>query len=111
MTSFSCPHFDCLADACLRLRAECVPGRPGCVLCKNSVFAVPWQERLAAKQKERQGSARFDVNESSRPSRIPPKPCEPARYQAVQPPSIVRFWPVMKLLASLARKTTAPLSS
>ena len=54
MSSFSCPHFDCCTDECRRVKAECVPGRPGCVLCKNSVFAVPWEERLAAKQRDRQ---------------------------------------------------------
>jgi hypothetical protein len=44
--TFSCPHFDINRDHCLRLKADCVPGRPGCVLAKNSVFAVPVQERL-----------------------------------------------------------------
>ena len=46
MTSFSCPNFQCENEQCLRLRAACVPGRPGCVLAKNSVFAVPVEERL-----------------------------------------------------------------
>jgi hypothetical protein len=32
-------------------------------------------------------------------------------YHAVQPPSISRFWPVMKLPASLARSSSAPFSS
>lgn len=50
MSSFSCPHFDLHADSCLRLHDICVPGRPGCVLHKASVFATPWQERLEAKR-------------------------------------------------------------
>ncbi len=40
-------------EYCLRLRAECIPGRPGCVLCGNSVFAVPWQQRLREKEEQR----------------------------------------------------------
>jgi len=39
--SFSCPHFDINRDHCVRTRAACVPGRPGCVLQHNSTFAVP----------------------------------------------------------------------
>jgi len=53
MSSFSCPHYDSQTDDCVRLGAECVPGRPGCVLFGNSVFAVPWQQRLREKQAER----------------------------------------------------------
>jgi hypothetical protein len=33
-------------DYCLRLRTDCVPGRPGCVLRHNSVFVTPVEERL-----------------------------------------------------------------
>lgn len=32
---------------CLRLRTDCVPGRPGCVLGGRSGFAFPLEERLA----------------------------------------------------------------
>lgn len=49
MTSFSCPHFAQHRDWCQRLNDWCVPGRPGCVIPKTTVFAVPWQQRLAAK--------------------------------------------------------------
>lgn len=44
--SFACPHFEFDKDYCLLLQAACVPGRPGCVLRKNSVFWVPAEERL-----------------------------------------------------------------
>lgn len=50
MTSFSCPHFMQQQDWCQRLGALCVPGRPGCVIPKSTVFAVPWQQRLEAKR-------------------------------------------------------------
>jgi hypothetical protein len=46
--SFSCPHFDFDREGCWRLDKPCVPGRPGCVLRGNSVFAVPVEERLEA---------------------------------------------------------------
>jgi hypothetical protein len=48
--TFSCPHFDIERDACWRLKTPCVPGRPGCVLRNNSVFAVPVEERLAGEK-------------------------------------------------------------
>lgn len=57
MTSFSCPHFDMDHERCLRLKAECVPGRPGCVLTGNSVFATPVAVRLREKREE-QGCTR-----------------------------------------------------
>ena len=44
MSSFSCASFDMEHDYCMRLRANCVPGRPSCVLSKNSVFAVPVEQ-------------------------------------------------------------------
>jgi len=50
MSSFSCPHFEMQEEFCARLRTDCVPGRPGCVLSKNSVFAVPVEERIRAKE-------------------------------------------------------------
>lgn len=50
MSSFSCPNFDMERDYCLRLHTDCVPGRPGCVLAKTSVFAVPVEERIREKE-------------------------------------------------------------
>ncbi len=44
--SFSCPHFRFQDGWCQRVERPCVPGRPGCVLRANSVFAVPVEERL-----------------------------------------------------------------
>ena len=51
--SFACPHFEPHTDSCLRLRCECVPGRPGCAIAKSTGFAVPWEERLKDKQEEK----------------------------------------------------------
>jgi hypothetical protein len=61
MNSFSCPHYDDEHDTCQRVGDLCVPGRTGCVLFKNSVFAVPWEERLAAKRLERGQDASGNV--------------------------------------------------
>lgn len=61
MTSFSCPHFDMDHERCLRLKTDCVPGRPGCVLAGNSVFAIPAsvrvREKEEAKRRHRDGPA------------------------------------------------------
>lgn|GEM_PF-2948608 len=45
--SFSCPHLDPVTDRCDRVRDLCVCGRPGCVLARNSVFAIAPSIRLA----------------------------------------------------------------
>ena len=50
MSSFSCPNYEKPRDYCLRLQTDCVPGRPGCVLSGNSVFAVPVEERIRLKE-------------------------------------------------------------
>ncbi len=54
MGAFSCPHFQPEGDACTLLQTDCVPGRPGCVLAKNSVFAIPIEERIRRKQEDRE---------------------------------------------------------
>ncbi len=50
--SFSCPHFEANSECCLRLNTDCVPGRPGCVLGSQAVFAVPVEERLRERDEE-----------------------------------------------------------
>jgi hypothetical protein len=50
MSSFSCPHYESKHEFCRRLTLDCVPGRPGCVLSWNSVFAVPVEQRLREKE-------------------------------------------------------------
>ena len=64
--SFSCPHFGINADACLRLKTDCVPGRPGCVLPNNSVFAVPVEERLRLREEENLQRAIESLEKASR---------------------------------------------
>lgn len=51
--SFSCPHFCPDEEHCLRLKTDCVPGRPGCVLPKTTGFAVSAEERVREKERER----------------------------------------------------------
>lgn len=50
--SFSCPHFRPDDEHCLRLDVVCVPGRRGCVIGKNAVFAVPVEIRVREKEEE-----------------------------------------------------------
>jgi len=51
--SFSCPHFRADDEYCLRLEIDCVPGRRGCVLEGNGVFAVPAEERVREREEEK----------------------------------------------------------
>ncbi len=51
--SFSCPHFRPGDEWCLRLKTDCVPGRPGCVLPKTSGYAVSVEERIRAREVEK----------------------------------------------------------
>jgi len=62
--SYSCPHFDIARDYCLRLKTDCIPGRPGCVL-KGSEFAVPASERVQEKKEEK---ARLNLLSSPKPA-------------------------------------------
>lgn len=52
--TFSCPHFEMENDFCMKLQADCVPGRPGCVLRNNSVFAIPAEQRLREKEQQKE---------------------------------------------------------
>ena len=53
MSSFSCQHYNVQDETCRRVNADCVPGRPGCVLQHNSKFAVPGEERRRIKTLEK----------------------------------------------------------
>ncbi len=55
MSSFSCQHYNVQDETCRRVNADCVPGRPGCVLQHNSKFAIPIEERLRRKALEKEG--------------------------------------------------------
>jgi hypothetical protein len=50
VSAFSCPNLDLDREFCLKVQTDCVPGRPGCVLRTNSVFAVPAEERIRQKE-------------------------------------------------------------
>ncbi|MGK9475305.1 hypothetical protein [Melioribacter sp. OK-6-Me] len=52
MGSFSCQYIDSEKGYCLRIKQDCIPGRPGCVLKGKYVFAIPIEERLP-KNKEK----------------------------------------------------------
>jgi hypothetical protein len=44
--TFYCKNFDCNLNSCAMLRAECIPGRPGCVLAGKVKFSETIEERL-----------------------------------------------------------------
>jgi hypothetical protein len=52
MSSFSCPHID-PNSFCLRLKTDCIPGRSGCVLNKKVAFAIPAEQRIVEREKEK----------------------------------------------------------
>lgn len=54
MGSFSCPFKKVKERYCMRLDAECVPGRPGCVLPDDTNFNVDWEERLEKRERLKQ---------------------------------------------------------
>ncbi|MFB6344324.1 MAG: hypothetical protein ABEK50_00925 [bacterium] len=51
MGSFTCPHMKVKERYCMRLKAECVPGRPGCIIPDDTNFNVGWEERLEKRRK------------------------------------------------------------
>lgn len=54
--SFFCPHFDHATEACAKLKCECVPGRPGCVLRGKVTFLEPAPERVKRRSGRTRGS-------------------------------------------------------
>lgn len=58
MGSFSCPNYDSANEWCLRLKTDCVIGRPGCVVVGKAGFAVPVEERIRLKAEEKMKQAR-----------------------------------------------------
>jgi len=51
MSSFSCQYIDSKESFCLRLKKDCIPGRPGCVLKGRFAFAVPAKNRIEESEK------------------------------------------------------------
>lgn len=46
--SFSCKNYDYNSDQCRKLKAECIPGRRGCVLEGRITVSEKLAEKLAA---------------------------------------------------------------
>ena len=53
MSSFSCKFIDKNETYCLRMKKDCIPGRPGCVLKGRFNFAVPVDKREDENKKEK----------------------------------------------------------
>ncbi|PLX79094.1 MAG: hypothetical protein C0616_12415 [Desulfuromonas sp.] len=54
--TFACKHYDHDAECCRRLKCECIPGRPGCMLDGQFELSEDLKERL--KSLEDQGKVR-----------------------------------------------------
>ena len=50
--TFSCKNFDFNADNCMKLKTDCIPGRPGCVLEGKVKFSEEIHNRLAELEKQ-----------------------------------------------------------
>lgn len=70
--SFSCPHFRIDDDHCLRLKTDCVPGRPGCVIGGKTVFAVPVEQRI--REREEENRRRANAKRWGLPNKDGPSP-------------------------------------
>jgi hypothetical protein len=44
--TFSCKNFDFNSENCVKLKTECIPGRPGCVLVGKVKFSEDIEKRL-----------------------------------------------------------------
>jgi hypothetical protein len=44
--TFSCKNFDLNTDDCLKLKSDCIPGRPGCVLEGKVSFSEEIEKKL-----------------------------------------------------------------
>ena len=53
MSSFSCPQLDQVNNNCFRLKKECIPGRPGCILQNKAVFVVSADKRINERNAEK----------------------------------------------------------
>jgi hypothetical protein len=56
--TFSCPHYDFNAEGCRKLRLECIPTRPGCVLRGKIKVSRDIERRLKGLEKRTAGEKR-----------------------------------------------------
>jgi len=54
MSSFSCQFINEKENLCTRLKVDCVPGRPGCILKGKFTFAIPVEKRINEKKSKQQ---------------------------------------------------------
>ncbi len=70
--TFYCKNFDCNLNCCMKLKSDCIPGRPGCVLEGKVKFSEEIEERLkdlAEKRPIRQRTRRGQKEEDPGPGR------------------------------------------
>ena len=51
--TFACKNYVLEEDRCKRLRCECIPGRPGCVLEGRVALSEALEERIRKLEEER----------------------------------------------------------
>ena len=50
--TFSCKNFDFNAENCMTLNADCIPGRPGCILEGKVRFSEEIEKKLKELENE-----------------------------------------------------------
>ncbi|MEW6501626.1 MAG: hypothetical protein ACOY8P_06760 [Thermodesulfobacteriota bacterium] len=51
--TFACTNYDYNTDTCQKLRTDCIPGRPGCVLEGKVKLSEELQKRIAGVARKR----------------------------------------------------------
>jgi hypothetical protein len=51
--TFSCKNYEFGTDTCAKLKADCIPGRPGCVLEGKVKLSEGLEKRLAGLAEEK----------------------------------------------------------
>ena len=64
MSSFSCQYIDSKESYCIRLKKDCIPGRPGCVLKGRFTFAIPAEKRIAENKKKNDSGLKVDSHKN-----------------------------------------------
>jgi hypothetical protein len=52
--SFSCKNYQYADDSCAKVKSDCIPGRPGCVLEGKVKLSEELEKRLQGLAEERQ---------------------------------------------------------
>ena len=64
--TFSCKNFDFNSENCMKLKTDCIPGRPGCVLEGKVKFSEVIETRLTELKEARNARQRLRDQQQKR---------------------------------------------